>query len=79
MAEHGMTDRRLAELPCHRHVLRVIEVLVAEKHDLPFEEGVAHLLHLLRRQRLLQIDAADFRTDVQGQRDDLDASRRLLG
>ena len=79
MAEHGVTDRRLAELPRHRDVLRMIEMLVAKEDDLPFQEGVAHLLHLLRRQRLGQIDTTDFRTDMQGQRYDFDASRRLLG
>ena len=79
MAEHGMADRRLAELARHRDMLRMIEVLVAEEDDLPFQEGVPHLLHLLRRQRLGQIHAADFRADMQGQRYDFDASRRLLG
>jgi hypothetical protein len=72
-------DRRLAELPRHRDVLRVIEMLVAKEDDLPLQEGVAHLLHLRRRQRLGQIDATDFRTDMQGQRYDFDASRCLLG
>ena len=76
MAEHGMADRRLAELARHRDVLRVIEMLVAEEDDLPFQEGVAHLLHLLRRQGLAEIDAADFRTDMQRQRDDLDIGVR---
>jgi hypothetical protein len=79
MAEHGVTDRRLAELPRHRDVLRMIEMLVAKEDNLPFQERVAHLLHLLRRQRLRQIDTTDFRTDMQGQRYDLDASRRLSG
>jgi len=60
-------------------VLRMIEMLVSKEDDLPFQEGVAHLLHLLLRQRLGQIDTADFRTDMQGQRYDFDASRRLLG
>ena len=83
MAEHGVTDRRLAELPRHRDVLRMIEMLVAEEDDLPFQEGVAHLLHLLRRQRPGQIDTANFRTDMQRQRYDFDVlwrlGRRLLG
>ena len=47
MAEHGMADRRLAELARHRDVLRMIEMLAAEEHDLPFQEGVTHLLQLL--------------------------------
>ncbi len=79
MAEHGVADRRLAELPRHRDLLRMIEMLVAEEDDLPFQESVAHLLHLRRRQRLGQIDTADFRTDMQGQRYDFDALRRLPG
>ena len=44
MAKHGMTDRRLAELAGHRDMLRMIKVLTSEEHDLPFQEGVAHLL-----------------------------------
>ena len=64
MAEHGVADRRLAELPRHRDVLSMIEMLVAEEDDFPLEEGVAHFLHLLRRQRFGQIDAADFRAPI---------------
>ena len=72
MAEHGMADRRLAELARHRDMLCVVEMLVAEEHDLPFQEGVADLIHLLRRQGLFEIDAADLGADVQRQRDDFD-------
>ena len=50
MAEHGMADGRLAELARHRHVLRVIEMLSAKEDDLPLQEGIAHLLQLVRRQ-----------------------------
>ena len=49
MAEHGVADRRLAELAGHRDMLRMIKVLASEEHDLPFQEGVAHLLQLRRR------------------------------
>jgi hypothetical protein len=79
MAEHGMSDRRLAELAGHRDVLRMIEVLAAEEHDLPFQEGVTHLLQLFGWQRLAEIDAADLRADVQRQRDNLDIRIRAGG
>ena len=72
MAEHGVADGRLAELAGHRDVLRMIEMLAAEEHDLPFQESVADLLHLLRRQGLAEVDAPDLRTDMQRQRDDFD-------
>jgi hypothetical protein len=49
MAEHGMADRRLAELAGHRDMLRMIKVLASEEHDLPFQESLADLIHLLRR------------------------------
>ena len=76
MAEYGMADGRLAELAGHRDVLRMIEILVAEEHDFPFQESVTDLLQLFRRQGLAEIDAANFRPDVQRQRDDLDISVR---
>ena len=82
MAEHRVADRRLAELAGHCDMLRVIEVLAPEKHDLPFQEGVTHLLQLLRRQGFAEIDAADLGADVQCQRYDLDIIIRagaLLG
>ena len=72
MAENGVADGRFAELPRHRDMLRMIEVLVAEKDDLPLQEGVAYLLHLLRGQRLGEVDAADLRTDVKSERHDFD-------
>jgi hypothetical protein len=49
MAKHGMADCRFAELTGHRDMLRMIKVLASEEHDLPFQEGVAHLVQLLRR------------------------------
>ena len=49
MAEHGMADRRLAELAGHCDMLRVIKILAPEEHDLPSQEGVAHLPQLPRR------------------------------
>jgi hypothetical protein len=64
MAEHGVTDCRFAELPRHRDVLRVIEVLVAEEHDFPFQEGVAYRALLPREQWLFEIDAFDFGADM---------------
>jgi hypothetical protein len=79
MAEHGMTDGRLAELPRHRDMLRMVEVLAAEEHDLPLQEGVTHLLQLFGWQRPAEIDAADLRADVQRQRDNLDIGIRAGG
>ena len=76
VAEHRMPDGRLAELARHRDMLSVIEVLAAEEYHLPFQEGVTHFLHLFRRQGLAEIDAADFRADMQRQRDDLDIGVR---
>ena len=49
MPEYRMPDRRLAELARQRHVLRVIEMLAAEKDDLPFQESRANFLQLVRR------------------------------
>jgi hypothetical protein len=72
MAEHRVADRRLAKLTRHRDMLCVIEVLSPEEHDLPFQEGVTHLLQLFRRQGFAEIDAADLRADVQCQRHNLD-------
>ena len=66
MAEHRMTDRRLAELARHGDMLCVIEILVAKEDDLPLQESVPHRLQLLRRQRLGEIDASDLRADMQG-------------
>jgi hypothetical protein len=76
MAEHGMADRRFAEPARHRDMLCVIEMLVAEENDLPFQKGVANLIHLLRRQGLFEIDAADLGANVQRQRDDFDCCIR---
>jgi hypothetical protein len=72
MAEHGMADRRLAELARRRDMLCVVEMLVAEENDLPFQKGVAHLIHLLRCQGLFEIDAADLGANMQRQWDDFD-------
>ena len=72
MAENRMADGRLAELPRHRDMLRMIEVPVAEEDDLPLQEGVAYLLHLIWRQRLGEIDAADLRADVKSERYNFD-------
>jgi hypothetical protein len=47
-------------------------MLVAEENNLPFQKRVAYLLHLLRRQSFLKIDATDLRADVQRQGNDLD-------
>ena len=52
MAEDGVADRRLAELPCHGDMLRVIQLLPAEENHLPFQERVPHVLQLCRRKRL---------------------------
>ena len=76
MPEHRMPDGGLAELARQRDMLRVIEMLVAEKHDLPFQESGANLFQLLGRQRPFEIDAADFRADMERQRHDLDRSVR---
>ena len=75
MAEHGMPDRRLAELARHGNVLRVIEILFPEEDDLPLQERIPDRLQLFLRQRLAEIDASDLRTDVKGQRYDLDGLR----
>jgi hypothetical protein len=72
MAEHGMADRRLAELAGHRDMLCVVEMLVAEENNLPFQKGVADLIHLLRPEGLFEIDAADLGANVQRQWDDFD-------
>jgi len=67
-----MADRRLAELAGHRDMLRMIKVLASEEHDLPFQKGVADLIHLLRPEGLFEIDAADLGANVQRQWDDFD-------
>ena len=36
MAENGVADGRLAELAGHRNMLRMVEMLPAEEHDLPY-------------------------------------------
>ena len=72
MAEHRMADGRFAELAGHRDMLRMIEVLAAEEDDFPFQKGIADLSHLLRRQRLAEIDTPDLRADVQRQGDNFD-------
>jgi hypothetical protein len=50
----------------------VIEVLVAEEHDLPFQEGVSCRFQLLRRQWPGQVNASDFRTYMKSERKHLD-------
>jgi hypothetical protein len=72
MAEHGMSNRRIAELARHRDMLCVVEMLVTEENDLPFQKGVADLIHLLRREGLFEIDPVDLGANVQRQRDDFD-------
>jgi hypothetical protein len=49
MSEYRMPDRRLAELARQCNVLGMIEMLVAEEDDLPFQESRANVLQLLRR------------------------------
>jgi hypothetical protein len=77
MAEHGVADRAFAELPCHRDMLRVIQILPAEKHHFPLQEGVPHRVQLRGRERFLQIDSADLGANVQRQRGDDDADGLL--
>jgi hypothetical protein len=67
-----MADGRLTELARHGNMLCVIQVLVSEEDDLPFQKRIPYRLQLVRRQRFGQIDAADFRTDMQRQGNDLD-------
>ncbi|MFO1157944.1 MAG: hypothetical protein U1E60_03810 [Reyranellaceae bacterium] len=40
MPEYSVADRALSELPGHRDVLRMVEVLAAEEHHLPFQQSV---------------------------------------
>jgi len=54
MAKYRMADGRFAKLPCHRDVLRVIEMLAQEEDDLPFQKGFADFLQLLGRLYILR-------------------------
>ena len=69
-----MADRRLAELPCQCHVLRVIKMLIPEKDDFPFQKGRTDIAQLIERQRFGKIDPADFRPDMQRERYDIDGA-----
>lgn len=76
MPEHRVADRRLAELRGERDVLLVREELFAEENHAPFQQCVADRGDLRRGQRLGQVDAANLRADVGGQRNHVD---RLAG
>ncbi len=70
--EHRVADRRLAELRGERDMLLVREELFTEEDDAPFQQRGADRRDLRRGQRLREIDAADFRADMGGQRDHVD-------
>ena len=74
-----MRVRELAELPGERDLLRVADRLVAEEHDLPPGERVRDGGVVLSRQRRAQVDAADLRAGVPGQRSHRDRGRREAG
>src|SRR5260221_1341472 len=67
MAEYGLDGGRLAELACHGHVLRMIELLSAKEDALPLQERVSHFLQLVWWQRLGEVDTADFGADMKGE------------
>jgi hypothetical protein len=56
-------------------VLRVIDVLAAEEHDLPFQERGANLFDGAVGQRLLQLDAEDLGAREDRHRSDFDGAR----
>jgi hypothetical protein len=51
-------------------------MLIAEEDDFPFQEGPANLLQLVWRQRLGEIDAANFRSDMEREGHDFDRALR---
>ena len=66
MAEDRMTDGAFTELAGHGYMLAVVQVLVTEEYHLPFDQRPADFLERICRNRLLEVDALNLRTDVQG-------------
>ena len=64
----------IAEQPAQRLVAFEIEVLVAEEDHRMFGERGLDLLQLAAAQRLGQIDAGNFRADMDGQGGHLDGA-----
>ena len=75
----GLADGRLADMGAERAKIAAepdliveADLLIAEKDHLVLDEGLVQLLDLIVRQRLGQIDIADFRADMRRNRLDRD-------
>jgi hypothetical protein len=67
-----MRGGHLAELAPECDVLLATQVLVAEEHDLPLQEGGADLRHERGVERQAEVDAVDLGAGVARQRPDVD-------
>jgi hypothetical protein len=70
-----MADRRFPELPRQGYMLRVVEMLPSKEDNLPLQKRLADLAQLVLRQRLGEVNPADFRADMQRERCYVDRSR----
>ena len=75
---YGVTWRRIAQLTRKGDLLAIIDHLVAKKHHLPAVERSLDVSDLMVGQRFGKVHAMNFRTNVDGQRPDVDARKTRI-